>query len=158
MTTQYNTIQFLLKDLDDFFYGPNFWQAGLYPQVKDLSLEQALWKPAAERHNIWEILQHINAWKWFAVESIKGNKISSMKEYNWMSLPAPPEEEKWQAEVDKSKKLHEELKTLVSNASSELFEPSKENIEYYQQVAYHDCYHTGQIGLLRAMQGITPVV
>jgi hypothetical protein len=158
MDRQSNIIHFLLKDLDNFFYGPNFWQAGLYPQVKDLSLEQALWKPSAERHCIWEILQHINTWKWFAIESIKGNKIVSMKEYNWVPLPESPVEAKWQAEVEKSKTLHEEFKTLVSNASPELFELSKENIEYYRQVAYHDCYHTGQIGLLRAIQGIKPVV
>jgi hypothetical protein len=158
MDTESNTIKLLLKDLDNFFHGPNFWQAGLYAQVKDLNHQQALWKPSPERNCIWEILQHINAWKWFAVESIKGNKIESMKEYNWVPLPKEPDEAKWKAEVEKSKKLHEEFKMLVSKASPELFNLSKENIEYYQQVLYHDCYHTGQIGLLRVMQGIKPVI
>jgi hypothetical protein len=158
MGTESNTIKLLLKDLDNFFYGPNFWQACLHAQVKDLNFQQALWKPSAERHCIWEILQHINAWKWFAVESIKGNKIASMKEYNWVPLPNEPDDAKWKAEVEKSKSLHEEFRALVSEASPELFDSSKENIEYYQQVTYHDCYHTGQIGLLRAMQGIKPVV
>ena len=158
MSTPSIAIDLLLKDLDNFFYGPNFWQAGLYPQVKDLDFRQALWKPSPERNCIWEILQHINAWKWFAVESIKGNKIKSMKEYNWVPLPASPDEEKWKAEVEKSKELHEEFKMLVSKASPELFDSSKENLEYYQQVLYHDCYHTGQIGLLRVMQGVKPVI
>ena len=158
MGTESNIIELLFKDLDNFFYGPNFWQAGLYPQIKDLNRQQALWKPSPDRNCIWEILQHINAWKWFAVESIKGNEIKSMKEFNWVPLPEMPDEEKWKAEIEKSKKLHEEFKALVSKASPELFNLSKENIEYYQQVIYHDCYHTGQIGLLRAMQGIKPVV
>jgi hypothetical protein len=158
MNTDSNTIKLLLKDLDEFFYGPNFWQAGLYPQVKDLTVEQALWKPSADRHCIWEILQHINAWQWFAIEIIKGNKIESMKEYNWVPLPENPDETKWKSEIEKAKQLHEEFKILVSNASPGLFDPSNENIAYYQQVIYHDCYHAGQIGLLRAMQGIKPVV
>jgi hypothetical protein len=152
-----NIINLYLNDLDDFFYGPNFWQAGLYTQVKDLSLEQALWKPLPERHCIWEILQHINSWKWFAIESLKGNTIESMKAYNWKTLPDNPDEPKWLSEIEKTKQLHEEFKILVSNSQPEMFEPSKEKKEYYQQVLYHDCYHTGQIGILRAMQGLKPV-
>jgi len=157
MSEKSNTIKLLLKDLDNFFYGPNFWQAGLFAQVKDLTSEQALWKPSADRHCIWEILLHINSWKWFAVESLKGNPIESMKEHNWLKPPESPDEEKWKKEIEKTKILHEELKTLIGKASPDMFDPSRENIEYYQQVLYHDCYHTGQIGMLRAMQGIKPI-
>ena len=157
MNSNSNTIKLLLKDLDNFFYGPNFWQAGLFAQVKDLTHEQALWKPAPDRHCIWDILLHVNSWKWFAGEILKGNKVESMKEINWQKLPELPDEAKWQNEIEKAKNLHEEFKTLVVTASPDLFDPSKENIEYYQQVLYHDCYHTGQIGMLRAMQGIKPI-
>ncbi len=158
MAATSNTVKLFLKDLDEFFYGPNFWQGGLYPQVKDLSCEQALWKPAPERHCVWEILQHINAWKRFAVEYMKGNQIKSMKEYNWPKLPQKPDEKRWQDEIERSRTLHEEFKKLVGEASPETFDSSQKGIEYYQQVIYHDCYHAGQIGLVRAMQGIKPVV
>jgi hypothetical protein len=157
MNTNSNTVKIFLKDLDEFFYGPNFWQAGLFAQVKDLTLEQALWKPSPDRHCIWDILLHVNSWKWFAVECLKGNKIESMKEINWTNIPEQPDETKWKNEIERTEKLHKEFKALIANASPEMFEPSRENMEYYQQVLYHDCYHTGQIGMLRALQGIKPI-
>jgi hypothetical protein len=80
-----------------------------------------------------------------------------MKEINWTNIPEQPDETKWKNEIERTEKLHKEFKALIANASPEMFEPSRENMEYYQQVLYHDCYHTGQIGMLRALQGIKPI-
>ncbi|MGH2575916.1 MAG: DinB family protein [Ignavibacteria bacterium] len=147
-----------IRDLDAYFYGPNFWQAGLYAQLKELIFEQALWKPSPERNCIWDIVRHLNSWKWFAVENLKGKRIESMKEYNWVKLPENPDEQKWKADVEKLKNLHEEFKGLVKNADFSFFDPSNDMSNYTREVIYHNCYHAGQIGILRVMQGLKPVV
>jgi DinB family protein len=146
-----------IKDLDAYFQGPNFWQAGLYPQVKDLSLQQALWKPSPDRHCIWEIVLHLNSWKWFAVEVLKGNTIESMKEYNWVKLPESPDEKKWKEEIERLKSFHEELKSLIKKTDASFFDPSNKLSNHSREVVYHDCYHCGQIGFIRVLQGIKPV-
>lgn len=158
LTNLTNLINSFIKDLDLYFYGPNFWQAGLYQQVADLNYQQALWKPSPERNCIWEIVLHLNSWKWFAVENLKGNKIESMKEHNWPKIPENPDEEKWRAEVEKMKNLHEEFKELFKKADSDFFDAAKDISNYTREIIYHDCYHSGQIGLLRALQGIKAVV
>lgn len=144
---------FFLKDLDAYFYGPNFWQAGLYPQVKDLTLEQALWKPSPDRHCIWDVVLHLNSWKWFAVENLKGNRIESMKEYNWIKLPDNLDENKWKAEIEKLKSFHEEFKELAKKADPSFFDPSEKISGYTRE----SIYHCGQIGFLRALQGLKSV-
>lgn len=155
--TLQNSLAHYIKDLDAYFYGPNFWQAGLYQQVKDLSFEQALWKPSPERHCIWENVRHVSSWKWFALEIMKGKKVESMKEHNWQSLPEVTNETSWKNEIERLKNDHEELKILVSNADESFLTPEKELSKYVREVIYHDCYHCGQIGVLRAMQRINPV-
>jgi hypothetical protein len=39
----------------------------------------------------------------------------------------------------------------------EIFLSTDEKVVFFRQLIFHDCYHTGQIGFLRAMQGIPPV-
>src|SRR5437773_11222735 len=92
-----------LNDCKIFFLGKNFWQAGLLEQVSGLKFEQALWKPAPDRHCIWEYLRHINFWKEWAIIYVKdGTKINA-KEKNWQPLPEKLDEENWQAEIEKTK-------------------------------------------------------
>lgn len=146
-----------LKDLNDFFYGPNFWQAGIYPQLKDLSFQQALWKFSEERHSIWEIVRHMTFWKKFSIEYIKGNPIKDAREFNWTKVPEPSDESAWREAVDELKKTHDEFYQLAATSDSIWFTPENEKSIYYRQVIYHDCYHNGQIGLLRAMQGIKAI-
>lgn len=40
------------------WHGPNLWQS-----LKGVNAEQAAWRPAANRHNIWEETLHAAYWK-----------------------------------------------------------------------------------------------
>ena len=129
------------KDLDAYFYGPNFWQAGLEQQLKDVTAFQALWKPSPDRHCIWEVVRHINSWKWFSLEILKGNKVESMKEHNWKAIPDTPDEVQWKEELEKLVSYHNELKNLVANANTSFFEQGSDLSKYVREIIYHDCYH-----------------
>jgi hypothetical protein len=153
-----SSIENFLKDLDSYFYGPNFWQAGLFPQVKNLTLKQALWKPSPDRHCIYDVVLHLINWKWFSVETLKGNHPKSMRKLNWVKIPKNPDSKTWKADVKKLRNLQEEFKSFVKKAHSNFFDPSQDFSRFTREVIYHDCYHCGQIGILRAMQGLKPVV
>jgi hypothetical protein len=150
-------IDAFLNDCNLFFYGSNFWQAGLFQQVENLTTEQALWKPAEDRHCIWEYLRHINYWKEWAIVYIKDGVKMNAKESNWAPLPEITNDENWQAELEKTKLIQEHLVNVASSLGNKLYESTEENITFFRQVLLHDSYHSGQIGLMRALLGIKAV-
>jgi len=150
-------VQSYINDLELFIEGENFWQASLLKQLEGLSVEQALFKPAEDRHCIWEVVRHINYWKHWAITYVTTGEKLNAKLENWKALPDIKNEQSWKDDVEKLKSLHEECKKFSANTGDELFTSEDEKLVFFRQLLYHDCYHTGQIGLLRAMQGIKPV-
>ncbi len=146
-----------LNDCKKFFFGKNFWQAGLLEQVSTLKFEQALWKPAPDRHCIWEYLRHINFWKEWAIIYVKEGTKMNAKEKNWAALPEKLDEENWQAEIEKTKLIHEHFTNVAESIGNKIYESKQESIIFFRQVLLHDSYHSGQIGLMRALQGIKAV-
>lgn len=144
-------------DLDKFFDGGNDWQAGLYQLIEPLTLEQALWKPSPDRHSIWEALLHINFWKEYAIAYVLGTPRADADTGNWMLPPDPATEADWRAEVERTRALHESLKTTVASMGDRLFDTEQKQSNYVRQLICHDAYHAGQIGLLRVLQGLQPV-
>ncbi|HJY64273.1 MAG TPA: DinB family protein [Ignavibacteria bacterium] len=153
-----NPTESFLKESDLYFYGDNFWQAPLYKQVEGLNIEQALWRPAEGKHCIWQLVRHINYWKYWALKYAREGVMEEAKEHNWAPLPDEKTESNWKADVENLKNLHEEFKSVCSQIGSKLFDSKDENIVFLRTVLYHDAYHSGQIGTLRTLQNIKPVV
>jgi DinB superfamily len=150
-------IRSFISDFKQFTSGKNFWQASLLKQVEDLSFQQALYLPAPDRHCIWELVRHVAYWKHWALTYVKENIAMNAKADNWKPLPEVQTEESWQEEIEKLRKLNEDCIALAEQLGNELFESAHEKHVFFRQIVFHDSYHTGQIGLLRAMQGIKPV-
>ncbi len=146
-----------LKDMDSFFYGGNRWQAGLYQLIQDLTLEQVMWKPTVERHCIWEVVKHVHFWKTYAIAIYLDKPKPDWEIGNWAKFPDPPSEKNWKQDLEALKTNHEELKTVVKNFGNELFNPENKRANYLREITNHDSYHSGQIGLLRVMQGLKPI-
>jgi len=154
-----NPLKAHLKDLDSFFYGGNGWQAGLYQLVSDLNFEQAVWKPSNERNSIWKIIKHVIFWKFAILIDAKGKPLSveERRAGDWRNIPEKPTEELWQNEIKELKDTHEEFKEFLKNFGMELFNTDNEDTNYFRENLCHDSYHSGQIGLLRVLQRITPI-
>jgi hypothetical protein len=150
-------VQSYLNDIDMFIRGENFWQASLLKQLEGMDFNQALYKPAPDRHCIWEIVRHISYWKYWAITYLKDNVKLNAKEENWKKLPDTLNEDTWQDEINKLKSLVEQCENIARLVGDELFVSDDEKIIFFRQLLYHDCYHTGQIGLLRVLQGLKPV-
>jgi hypothetical protein len=147
-----------LSESDQYFYGDNFWQAPLYKQVDSISLQDALWRPAEDKHCIWQLVRHINYWKYWALKYAKEGVKENAKDFNWAPLPEEKNEANWNADKENLKKLHEEFKTVCAGFGKDLFESTEEKIVFLRTVLYHDAYHSGQIGLLRSLLKIKPVM
>jgi len=147
----------LIKDADSFFHGDNHWQAGLLQLVKELNYEQALWKPSEDRHCIWEIVRHINFWKRSAIAYVLDKERPDAVKGNWTKAEKELGESDWKDEVEELEHLHEELKQAMMRLGAEIYDNKERKSNYLRTILYHDCYHAGQIGLLRVMQGLKPI-
>lgn len=156
-TNQPGPIGAYINDLEQFTTGKNFWQASLLKQIEGLTLEQALYKPSPERHGIWQLVRHIAYWKHWALTYVKDGTKLNARESNWAPMPEVQNEAAWQEDVDKLKALNDECIRVAASIGEELLSSTEERLVFFRQLLLHDCYHTGQIGFLRAMQGLKPV-
>ena len=109
-------IELLLRLLDDAYnrkawHGPNLRGAirGLDPRV-------AAWRPAAGRHNIWELVVHCAYWKYAVRRRILGERRGAfpLKGSNWFARPADASLAAWKADVATLGKMHRQLREVVA--------------------------------------------
>ena len=146
-----------IKDMDWFFYGGNRWQAGMYQLVENLTLEQAMWKLSEDRHCIWNIVKHILYWKLCAKAYAERKPVPNYSRGNWAKLPKKPTDEDWKKDLGFLVANHEEFKIVIKKFGPDLFDSDNNIANFLRQIINHDSYHSGQIGFLRAIQGIKPI-
>lgn len=156
-TDQPDPIESFIHDFNHFTTGKNFWQASLLKQIEGLSVEQVLYIPAPGRHSIWELVRHIAYWKLWAITYANTGEKLIAKEHNWMPLPEVQDENTWKEDVEYLRSMNEKCLEVAKSIGNAIYTSSEEKVVFIRQILLHDCYHTGQIGLLRAMQGIKPV-
>lgn len=128
------------------WHGPNLRQA-----IKGVSAEQALWRPAEGRHNIWELALHAAYWKYVARRKLRGQPKGSfpIPGHDFFPVPDEANEASWR----KGRALLEDEHRQLRLAIAEL--PANSMAKFarlIRGVAFHDVYHAGQIRLLRRLQ------
>jgi hypothetical protein len=148
----------LLLLLDEAFdkqawHGPN-----LRGSLRGIEPEQAVWRPAPGRKNIWEIAVHAAYWKYCARRKLTGEKRGSfpLKGSNWFERANPDDKQQWHADLALLEQMHRELRAVVAD-----FPPTKliakigktkhTPLRLIQGVALHDVYHAGQIQTLKRL-------
>jgi hypothetical protein len=130
------------------WHGPNLQQA-----LKGVRAKQAAWRPAAGRHNIWEIALHAAYWKYAVRRKLEGGKRGSfaLKGSNFFTRPEKGKatETAWRADVALLEKEHRGLEQSVRRCLKT--RPSSKILRMMYGVAFHDIYHAGQIRLLRRL-------
>ena len=153
-----NALGAALKDAAQrLFDGRNYSHAPVWMQIKDLSAEQALWRPAPGRHCIWEIVRHIAFWKQHFMDQLAGRPTAPLDQ-DWR-LPANTDAAAWSAELHAFMQLQTlwaqtygsfTLETLLATSPDGRFERFAQAVGYLE----HEAYHTGQIAYLRALMGL----
>ena len=127
--------------------------------IAEIDANCAAWKPAPDRHSIWELVLHIAYWKYEVRKTICENAPEPFPRNpdNWPEMPSQLNKENWK----KDKAILEmEYRQLVE--SIEQFDNSRmsEKLKQYPDLTYadvisgilhHDLYHIGQIVLMKRL-------
>ncbi|HJZ63270.1 MAG TPA: DinB family protein [Candidatus Acidoferrum sp.] len=147
--------QLLLDVLEEGYWKKAWHGPNLKQSLKGVTAKQAAWRPAADRHNIWEEALHAAYWKYDVRRILEGGKRGSfvLKGSNFFSRPEKGSltDAAWRADKEILETEHERLRDAVKQAIARGCSAKTARLIY--GVAFHDIYHAGQIRLLRRWQG-----
>jgi len=149
----------LLLELIDQSYNTKSWHGtNLRGSIRGMTARQALWRPSARRHNIWEIVVHCAYWKYIVRRRILGEKRGSfpLKGSNWFRRSGGMTEEHWRDDIRLLEQCHRSLRDAVSTLKpAELNNvPRGSTVDtamILTGIASHDVYHAGQIQILKRL-------
>lgn len=153
-----NNDSLLLHLLDEAYEKPTWHGPNLKQSLRGVTLQQAAWRPAPARHNIWEEALHAAYWKYVLRCRIAGGKRGSFALAGSNFFPRPEKgrysEAAWRADRELLEKEHRALRAVVVRALR-----TGRASRFTRQIfgiAFHDIYHAGQIRLLRRLQQHAP--
>jgi len=148
----------LLRLIDDGYHVKAWHGAGLRGSIKGVDAELAAWRPAPERHNIWEIVVHAAYWKYTIRRRLCGEKRGSfpLKGSNWFRRPVTLDDQAWRADIALLEDMHRTMCAAVAGLRPRELATvppgSKRSHEHViAGIALHDVYHAGQIQLLKRL-------
>ena len=151
----------LVAVLDQAYNKPSWHGTNLRGSVRRVTPAQAAWRPAAQRHNIWEIVVHAAYWKYASARRFTDSARGSfaMKGSNWFRRPVPGQENSaaaWRADLELMDETHETFRAAVAGLSAKDLDqipPGRKvsNFAVVSGIAAHDLYHAGQIQLLKRL-------
>lgn len=152
-------IELLLRILEEAYSKKSWHGTNLRGSLRGLTSEEASWRPAPGRHNIWELMLHTAYWKYTVRRRILGDERGSfpLKGSNFWERPGATEARSFSEEV---RILAEEQRKLIGAVAS--LEPAtlrkrpagstNDFATLIYGVAAHDLYHAGQIQLIKRLQ------
>jgi hypothetical protein len=153
-----SVIGLLLEMLDQAFDQKGWHGTTLRGALRGVTPEEALWRPALGRHNVWELTLHTAYWKYAVRRRLAGAAVASFdrRPSNWPAIPDPADLRAWKRDVDFLAAEHRKLREVVSNLSPAALQQRSPrgvwtNGEEIHGVAAHDLYHTGQIQLIKRL-------
>lgn len=151
-------IALLLEVLDQAFDQKSWHGTTLRGSLRGLTPAEALWRPAANRHNIWELALHTAYWKYAVRRRLAGETVGSFdrRPSNWPDLPDPPDIKAWKRDITFLESEHRKLREVVGRLTpAALRLRSPRGVWTYGEeihgIAAHDLYHTGQIQLIKRL-------
>ncbi len=137
------------------------WAGGATPLgcLRGVGAEQAAWKPAPDRHSIWELALHIAYWKYAVRRNLEDAPKGGFPRApsNWPRVPDPAGEAAWKADRALLRDEHEKLVEAVAAFDPRRLDEGAPGPRAYRfadlvyGIAMHDSYHVGQIQLMKRL-------
>lgn len=145
-------LELLLAALDEAFDKKSWHGPNLRGSIRGVTAAQAAWRPAPERHNIWELTVHCAYWKYVVRRKLTGEKRGSfvLKGSNFFKRPEELSEAAWKKDLQILDKEHHTLRVTVADLN--LGPKPSATLHLVRGAAAHDIYHAGQVRLLRRLQ------
>ncbi len=151
-------IQVLLSVIDQAYDHKSWHGTNLRGSIRGLPAKMAAWRPAPNRHNIWEIVVHAAYWKYAVYRRLTGEPRGSfsLKGSNWFVRPHEATETAWKADIALLAETHKSLRgAIVEMEAKALYKipagSKLDNFTLISGIAAHDLYHAGQIQLLKRL-------
>ncbi|MBI4891504.1 MAG: DinB family protein [Acidobacteria bacterium] len=143
----------LAAAIDEAFEKKSWHGPNLRGALRGVTAAEALWRPAAGRHNIWELAVHCAYWKYVVRRRLSGARRGSfpLKGSNFIPAPEGAGEQGWRAAVELLCEQHRQMRALVAELPAARFAEQK-TVHLIRGAAAHDLYHAGQIQLLKRLQ------
>jgi uncharacterized damage-inducible protein DinB len=120
------------------------------------TLQHIPYQKAAEKYrncnSIWEITNHIVAWRENVLQRVQGKVINTPNHNYFESIP-DVSESAWQATLQNLAQSQKQWVTFLENFDEKEFDALYPNngLNYYEHIhgiIQHDAYHLGQIAIL----------
>ena len=151
-------IEVLLAVLDQAFDKKSWHGTNLRGSLRGVTHEQASWRPAPRRHNIWELALHVAYWKYSVRRRLRGEPRGSFPcaGSNWFARPEGRGADVWRREARLLVEIHRSLRQAVLELRPSELDvipagSKTSNLALIAGVAAHDLYHAGQIQLLKRL-------
>lgn len=132
----------------DAWHGPS-----LNELLDGVTSEDAIQRPIASAHNIWELLLHITSWANIARHRLTGGRVEPEEGEDW-PVPGVISETSWGAARSALAESHERLREVVAGLSHDELtrnvpQGARSVANMLHGVTQHDAYHGGQIAILK---------
>jgi hypothetical protein len=140
--------------------GYRLWHGGASPLgcLRGVSVDAALWKPAPDRHSIWELTLHLAYWKYAVRRNLDGSPRGGFPRCpsNWPKPPEPADEPAWKVDRGLYRSEHERFVQVVRALDPGVLDERARDgaysyVELLHGIVMHDTYHVGQIQLLKRL-------
>lgn len=154
-------ISLLLSLIDQAFDHQSWHGTNLRGSIRGLRVEEAAWRPAPGRHNIWETVVHAAYWKYIVRRRILAEARGSfpLEGSNWFVRPTDRKsaEAEWKKDVKLLLETHRGMRAAVAGLTDAQLNVKPKgskvsNVALITGIASHDLYHAGQIQLLKRLQ------
>jgi uncharacterized damage-inducible protein DinB len=150
-------IKRIYKSISAIYNGQPWHGENISTHLSGVSAEMAAVKPKKLNHSIAEIVCHMTAWRYFAIEKMKGNAEYEVwdTELNWQTIMALNESE-WQTIKDDLLKSQTLLLQQIEQMPESLLNFTVDGRKYnfrlmLQGIAQHDIHHSGQISIIKKL-------
>ena len=132
--------------------GRNWGHPGMTTILKGVTVDEALWKPAAESHSIWEEVNHIVYWAEDVLMQLERRGVP--RPQAWPAAGGGADE--WKQAIARAARVHAALVRRITSMSPALLRAKSQKTRYSNAQLIlggvsHTAYHTGQIALLRRL-------
>ena len=149
----------LLDGLDEAFDRRSWHGANLKGSIRGMGPDAAAFRPAQDRHNIWELVVHAAYWKYAVHRRLTGEKRGSfpLEGSNFWVRPIEGTFGEWKRDVALLVSEHAALRAAVAAFPKARWSKRATGSPFtfaalVRGAAAHDLYHAGQIQILKRLQ------
>jgi uncharacterized damage-inducible protein DinB len=146
----------ILDQLQRAYDGTAWHGPALRNVLAGVTAPQAVARPAAGTHNIWELVAHVVAWQRIVVRRLAGEAVNVIPENENFPNVVDPNSDHWEGQLESLSASHRELVEAISKLKDSHLDDTVPGQQYsvyvmVHGVIQHNLYHAGQMALLKRL-------